>query len=608
MKRFAFLTVIFLLIPASMVSAEDPNNLEKIVLTPSRLKTSLYESSRSMTVLEEEVLDESVYKAVPDAIGNMGGIDIRRRGPESVQSDINIRGANFEENSVLIDGVKINDPQTGHFTMDLPVSMMDIDRVEILKGPASSMYGPNSFGGAINIITKKPDNTKSILVNGEGGSFDYFRTGLSASLPMGMLKNLFSIEESRSSGYMSDTEFNIFSLAEKTSVDTALGIYNFLFGYTKKDFGADSFYSNLFNNEEEHTDTRFFKIDGEFNRDNLRVEPKLFLRRHWDKFILDQNRPGWQTNYHTTYNYGGEVNFILESSFLGTAYGFELSTNTIDSTSLQTHHRNMGGAYIEVSPHLFRELNLNIGFREDYFSDFGWEYSPSVSANYPLGHNMSMRGSIGRSYRAPTFTDLYYIDAANIGSPGLRPESCWSYESGIDYRINNFNGSATFFHRDSYNTIDWTRTSVNDPWRASNIGSTDTNGFELSLSAVPKNIDRSLGLIDNAFFGYTVLDTYAKHDYLSKYALDYLKQQISAGIQIDIIGFKNSWILNYKKRVGSSGALIADFKISKNIVKKDKVTFDIFLGISNIFDAEYSEQSGVPMPGRWIRSGGQLRF
>jgi len=105
-----------------------------------------------------------------------------------------------------------------------------------------------------------------------------------------------------------------------------------------------------------------------------------------------------------------------------------------------------------------------------------------------------------------------------------------------------------------------------------------------------------------------VLDTYAKHDYISKYALDYLKQQLSCGTVFTISGFRNSWVFNFKKRIGDSGYITVDTRLVKGIIKKGALQMDAFFEITNLFDADYSEQSNIPMPGRMIRSGGKLKF
>jgi len=579
------------LIPESR--CEDERSLGRLVVTPSRIASS--NSARSMTVLDDKVWGMSVYDSTPDMIGNIGGIDIRRRGPENVQADISIRGTTFEQNSVLIDGIRINDPQTGHYTMDLPVTPEDIDRVEILKGPGSSLYGPNAFGGVINIITKKPEG-KKIVFDAEGGSFDYSKVALSCTAPFGPIDNRFSIQKSRSTGYMPDTNFDIFSLTNSSSIKTFLGLYDFLFGYTKKDYGASNFYSNLYPHEAASTDTRFLNIGGLAEAGDLTVRPSLFLRRHWDKFRLDINRPGWQTNYSTVYSYGGGSTFNFAHDLADLSYGFEITRDTIDSTNMFVHERYSEGLYAEAAPKISPEFYINLALRADHFDGFGWEASPSVSASYRISEGLSLRGAAGRAYRIPTFTELYYIGAGNTGNPGLKPESCWTYEAGMDYSHKSFKAGLTYFYRDSYDTIDWIRYSSADPWLATNIGSTSTNGVEVSMA------------LDRFFFSYTCLDVYAKHSYISKYALDYLKQQMSAGLLFEFSGFKNSWVLNWKKRVGGQSAVIADMKVTKGIFDSKGVGLEAFLEISNLFDAEYTEVAGVEMPGRWIKSGARLKF
>ena len=595
MKRFlaVSMTFIFITCLTSESRCEDERSLGTLVVTPSRISSSNF--ARSITVLDKKVSDMSVYDATPDMIGNIGGVDIRRRGPENVQADVSIRGTTFEQNSVLIDGIRINDPQTGHYTMDLPLTPEDIDRVEIMKGPGSSLYGPNAFGGVINIITKKPDG-KKIVFDAEGGSFDYSKVALSATAPFGPVDNRFSIQKSRSTGYMSDTNFDIFSLVNSSSVKTFLGVYDFLFGYTKKDYGASDFYSNLYPNEAETTDTRFFNIAGLAEVGDLTVKPSLFLRRHWDKFRLDINRPGWQTNYSTVYSYGGGSTFNFTHDLANVAYGFEVTRDTINSTNMNVHERLSEGIYAEVEPKISPELYLNLGLRADHFDGFGWEASPSVSASYRINEDISLRVAIGRAYRIPTFTELYYIDKANVGNSDLKSESSWTYETGLDYSHEFFKAGFTYFHRNSYNTIDWIRYSPTASWQASNIGGTSTNGAEVSVS------------FDRFFFNYTCLDVYAKHSYTSKYALDYLKQQMSAGTFIEWDGFKNFWVLNWKKRVGGQSVVIADMKVTKNIFYNKGVKFDAFLEISNLFNTPYSEVQGVEMPGRWIKSGARLEF
>ncbi|MCX5667067.1 MAG: TonB-dependent receptor [Candidatus Omnitrophica bacterium] len=606
MRRIFLFTLLIAATFYNPAFSEESHQLEKIVVTPSRI-TSPFGTGRSVTTLNAGNMQSSAYDALQDIIGNLGGLDIRRRSHEGVQSDINIRGTTFEQNTLLIDGISMNDPQTGHYTMDLPLTSFDKEKVEILKGPASSLYGANSFGGVINVITKKPED-KKLIVSAAGGQSDYFSGGISLSHPLSALKNRFSIEWNRAISYIPDSEFDIINLSESSALSTDYGDYDFFFGYSNKKYGANTFYSNLYPREEESTDTRFFKLAGKAVSGSLRFEPKIYLRRHYDKFSLDKNRPGWQTNYSTNYTYGAGLGFIMEDPFMDVAYGFELSEDRIFSTNMQKHDRGKTGLYAEIMPHIFDLLYINAGIRQDTFSDFETEYSPSVNAKYALFDFLSARASIGRSFRMPTFTDLYYRDAGNIGNENLSSESSWTYEAGLNYRSELVNCSVGYFRRNSRDTIDWTRMSASNPWRVSNIGTIDANGAEASIEITPRKIESSFP-IDRFFLDYTAIDSYRKHDYLSKYALDYLKQQISAGIDYSLFGFKNSWVLNYKKRVGDTdSSVVVDTKLIKEIIKKENLAFEAFLEITNLFDEDYSEQSGIPMPGRWIKSGVRLEF
>ena len=607
MLRIVLVTALSLLPFLSSVFADESQRLDRIIVTPSRIQSAPGESGRSVTVLDPGMIQMSAYDAIQDVIGDIGGIDIRRRGPEGVQSDVNIRGATFEQNTVMIDGIKLNDPQTGHYTMDLPLTIFDTGRAEILKGPASSLYGANSFGGVINILTPPPEG-KKFIVDAIGGQRDYFSGGASLSYPIGPVKNRFSIDWSRARPYIPDTEFNIMNFSDSALINTDFGVYDFFFGDSIKDFGAGSFYSNLYPNEEELTDTRFFKAGGEIECGSLKIEPKVYLRRHYDKFELDKNTAGWQTNYHTNYTYGSNLDFVTENQFMDVAYGFELAEDRIFSTNLQKHDRERTGLYLEASPRIYDRLYLNAGIRQDTFSDFKMEYSPSANLKYAVFDFLDIRSSAGRSYRVPTFTDLYYTDAANIGNADLKAESSWTYEAGLDYKSGPVKGSVGYFMRDSSRTIDWTRVSTNDPWRASNIGSLETNGVESSIEITPQNIKKDFP-ISRLFVDYTGLDEFDKHDYFSKYALDYLKQHITGGIEYKLFGFTNYWVLNYKKRVGSANsAVVVDTKLTKDIIRKKNLVFEAFLEVTNLFDSDYSEQSDIPMPGRWLKSGVRLEF
>jgi len=603
MKKIAFIVFLSFAFPGACFPTDEEYQLERIVVTGSRLPANSLSQTRSVSIITSDHIKDSPYQALPDILSGLGGIDMRRRNQEGVQADISIRGTTFEQNQVLINGIKMGDPQTGHHTCDLPITRFDIGAIDILKGHGSSLYGPNAFGGVVNFITLRPQGD-AIEIDSSGGTYDFCQAGLSVSNSFGAVCNRFSFDSSRSSGYRAETEFRTLTITETVSSELAGNRYDLLFGYSTKDFGADSFYSELYQNEEEHTDTRLFTVSGMIEEKGLNVVPKLFLKRLRDKFVLDRNRPGWATNYHTTYLYGGELGFVFESDAASVAYGVELAQETVDSTNLQEHHRTRSGFYIEASPRIGDTIILQTGVRADRYSGFDWEYTPSISASYELIPQCRVRSSIGRAFRVPTFTDLYYNDPANQGNAALRPESSWSYEVGVDAFLRGVTFQATAFRREGRDIIDWVKFVSASPWQAQNIGSVDTNGVELSCDIDVASGGGVCKRVRRLVVGTALLDSDYQQGYLSKYSLDYLKAHVFSNIEVALpCDLKNIWTISFKKRKGDSGYLVIDTRISRVIVRKERLLLEGFIEATNLGDSEYSEIGSVPMPGRWIKSG-----
>ncbi|MCK5347567.1 MAG: TonB-dependent receptor, partial [Candidatus Heimdallarchaeota archaeon] len=345
---------------------------------------------------------------------------------------ISVRGAPFEQTLVLLNGVRMNDPQTGHFTMDIPLTRLDVDRLDIVYGPSSAYYGSSGIGGTINILAKPPLEKPGVDIEFEGGQYDYFSGAISINAPVSVLKNKISFEASRSGGYRAETEFDKIIMNANSNLTFENGYIDFMFGYLRKDFGADSFYSQFYDNEEEHTDTRFFKLDASYRIDGIIFKPTIYYRRHWDKFILDRNRPDWYKNFHKNYLYGGEFEVIMKNPLGDLSYGMDLAREEIKSTSLGDHSRDRLAIFFENRTD-FEKWFLDTSARIDYYSSFGWQFNPNLGIGIFINPEFKLRASAARSFRAPTFTDLYYVSPANVGNPDLTPEKAWSFDLGVDY-------------------------------------------------------------------------------------------------------------------------------------------------------------------------------
>lgn len=528
-------------------------------------------------------------------------VDRRTRGAKGVQEDISMRAATFEEALVLLDGVRMNDPQTGHFTMDIPVTNFDIARQDIVYGPSSGYYGSSGMGGTLNIERAPLSDKVKFRSQVEAGGYDYYSTGVSLDAPVGEIKNRFSFEGSRSSGYMAETEFDRLAMTANTQVPFDSGYIDFMYGELIKNFGADSFYSDIYKNEEEHTDTRLFKLDMGYAGLGVFIRPILYFRRHWDKFILDRNREDFSKNFHKNYVYGGELSAEMDTPFGSIAYGFDMEGEEIDSTSLMKHKRSRSAVFLENRLDLKKWL-FEAGLRFDRYSSFGWEFNPDIGAAYFINDKFKLRASAGRAFRAPSFTELYYETPANAGNPELKPEHSMSFDAGCDYKEKYFDAQFTYFIRWSDDVIDWTRTSSSTVWQAENIGEFDVFGFESALKYYPKDVPGCRNL-RNVYIKYGYTEAFEARNVVSKYVLNYLMHNLTAGIEYETIyGFVHRIGFSLKKRVGDEIYALVDTSLSKEITA-GKARCVFYVDAENLFNTDYSEVGGVRQPGIWVVSG-----
>ncbi|MFH1855709.1 MAG: TonB-dependent receptor [Candidatus Omnitrophota bacterium] len=605
------IVLLMILFAASVKSAAEENiepiQLEKIVVTSQKKPVKSRELTRCVAVMDSGQIAALPVTSPAEALGYLEGVDVKRRGPCGVQSDISIRGSSFEQVLILIDGVRMNDPQTAHHNMDLPIPMDSIERIEVLRGGGSCVYGAGAFGGVVNIITKTPKK-EGIKVGLSGGEHDLFSQSFTAAKFFKDSANMLSYERKESSGYRPDTDFENQTVYFKSVLNEDSFPVEFKAGYAKKDFGAADFYSNLYPHEEEHTDTRFFNLKTEVNKEPFKITPLVFYRRHGDKFILDRNRPWWQVNFHTTYVYGGEIQAETTLFDDPLMFGIDGREEKITSTNLGNHARYNTALFFMYDKKIKDKGVLNVGLREDYFQGWGWQTAPSFSGNYFLRDDLKARAAVNSLYRIPSYTELFYNTSANKGNENLVPEKGWSCEAGCDYNKDNFDLSTTVFFRDEKNAIDWARNTTLDVWQAENVNRLKTQGVEIDMVLKPLYLKEKF-LTDAVVCGYSYI--YASYSALApftKYAPAYLKHCAYTGVDLSLpFGIKQTLRLNYKERATQRHYFLLDSKISKTI---EKGSFDIefFINGTNLFNTSYSDITDVVMPGRWVEAGLSLRL
>lgn len=607
-SRPIFFIVLIVALTAGPSSAgPDETVLPPIIITPSRIPEDT--PLRGVSCIKSGEFGRAMGSCVTDIVNELPFIDVRERGAKGVQADINIRGATFEESAVLINGVRVNDPQTGHHNMDIPFTLMDLENIELVRGGASALYGPDAFGGVLNFVTKVPAE-REINTAFSFGQHGYLREAVSITQPVKNFKNRISFERSDSSGYRGgDTNFDITTFSFDSLLDVDDAEIEMIGGYSYKDFGASTFYSSRYPKEHESTDTRLGIIRAKFNGDAVTVEPKLYYRRHWDRFILDNDRPFWSRNTHKTYTLGADIQTTVVTNLGTIIFGTELSQDKIDSTNIDKHKRDREGLFLGYNHTFPLGFLVSGNIRADRFSRFGWELSPQAGLGYGINDKIILRGSVNRAYRIPSFTDLYYLDAANIGDRGLKPESAWSYEAGMDYKDRFAAVSTTVFNRNAKGVIDWARDSNNEPWQAVNTGKIDTFGVENLVEIKPGEIFKGVS-IEKISAGYDFINSY-KHGgaaLFSKYALDYMRHNVSLGVTGKFpFGVEDTFKFSYKRRIGRRGYFLLENKVRK---KTRIAGFDAELYIegTNLLNTSYEEIAGVPAPGIWIICGGAVNF
>ena len=458
---FFFLGFISLALPAQ----EEQKTEEEVLVIGTRIPVDKIKVSRTVTIITREMIAEAPVRTVSELLQNILGVDVRQRSPFGVQGDLSIRGSKFTQVQILIDGIKVHDPQTAHHNLDLPLSLADIERIEVLNGQGSTAYGENAIGGVVNIITRTPADTN---LSGEflAGQHRTTAGNLAFSFPLQAFGQSFSLDFQESDGFVKNRDFFTLNLTSLSSLELPAGRLKFVAGHNRKTFGALGFYSPL--PSREWTRTTFAGLSAEWNGTTI----KASFRQHDDRFMLDVDRPDYYQSEHTGKSFGleGFRRFRLHPGGR-MAVGAEIRSDGITSLTLGDHRTRKIGIFTEYNLNDVSGFFLNSGLRADLFSPFGGEISPSLAMGYVFSPLSKIRFSAGRAFRIPTFTELYYDSPSNRGNPNLKPEGSLAVEAGFDtYPVGNMRWETTFFFRRDTELIDWIRFENTVLWAAENIG------------------------------------------------------------------------------------------------------------------------------------------
>lgn len=582
-KPLSLCVFIFLIVFQTPLTAQE-TVLDEVIVSSPRIELSMGQQSRSVTTITAEEIAESGANTLIDVLSDVAGIELRSRGAQDVQSDIYIRGGGFDQVLLLIDGIKVDNPQTGHHTLNaiLPIEM--IERVEILKGAAGRVYGQNAFSGAINIVTKTP-STEDLKVTLSGGSFDYQKAALFATDQRESSSHTLYAETISSDGYRYNTDYYNQNYLWKSSWKTDQEPIELLASFNNRRFGANGFYASpTFTDQFEATQSSLLGLTTSING-NWHIKPKLYWKRGQDEFILFKNDPSIYRNMHITNKLGAEVNATKKHALGTTGIGFELAHVSIRSNNLGEHARTLAHGYLE---HRFvsNRWDVTPGFSVSHYTDQDTFFYPGIDIGFQINGDSRLFFNSGYTYRIPTYTDLYYNDPTTLGNESLLPEKALSTELGFRHRQNNWKLSISLFQREAKNYIDYVVLAGEERWQATNIDQILSQGGELDVVLNSNSHKFSVG------YAYLKDDVDGVSSALSRYAINSRKHHLSTRWTLRWNSLITSSI-SYRYAEQDSGyhynVVDANMAVVKGRVK-------LSLSAHNILNADYTEQNLVPMP------------
>lgn len=619
------------------ISAQQTDvEMENVIITANQTVQQQKESGRNIISVKGEILSALPVHSIDELLRYLPGIEVQQRGPQGSQSDISIRGGTFQQVLVIIDGVKLNDPLTGHFSTYIPINPSEIERIEILKGAASAIYGSEAVGGVIHIITKtfnaNKTNSKNLvkgrIVAGEYGLLNAdanFRwVEKRSTISGGVITNNADGQPLRgTNGFFHLTTANI-AWSQKLKKDWTI---SFRTAADFRKFNAQNFYTTF------ASDTSNEKVNSWWNHLNLvkktnkgllnfDVAYKKLRDQYWFRpsSVPNDNK----TNLFTTQLYYSSA-FNSKHSY---TTGVQLHRKQITSNDRGNHTLWHGAAYTIFHHKLKHDFYLNESLRLDWDESYGAVLIPQINAAWSPSR-LTLRTSIGKSIRDADFTERYnnynkaLVTSGRIGNPNLVAEDSWNVEVGADYNLSsNFKISGTIFYRNHNNLIDWANTAYLNMPRKTNLSPTGSYALAKNIKEV-KTSGAELDIMYNKTFsersnlfstvGFTWLNSENKDNIPSLYISSHAKYLVNFSSSYTVNSFLFSVTGLYKKRDEQKSTAINAYLTPSYFILNAKIGYQLpkkigrlFVQADNLFDKQYSDLLGSKMPGRWLSGGFEI--
>ena len=627
----------------SMMTASE-RMLDEVCVTGSRAPLTKSQAARMVTVLDRADIAQAPVQSVNDLLKYAVGVDVRQRGPIGAQTDISIRGGTSDQIILLLNGINICDPQTGHNAMDLPVDLNDIVRIEVLEGPAGRIYGTSSLVGAINIVTRSQDSEDSsqyMTLHAEGGSYGYFNLGGRYSTDSRLqttnsFKSSLSANYSRSDGYSRskagglNTDFSGSKVFYQGQYDDEAFHLNWHCGLADKGWGSSTFYASpkwQADDQYEHTTKLYSALQAETKQGLFHISGNIYWNQNRDRYEGYRGQPEkMKYNYNRTDVYGVSVSNYFDWVAGRTAFGAELRNEDLVSGNLgeplsQTHHirgtdrdytlgvnrTNISG-YLEHNLLLSR-LTVSAGLVavKNTWSNMNMTLYPGIDISYRPHPAWKLHASYNTSLRMPSFTEMYYKLQGYSADPHLKPEEMRALEAGLTYHSSLFTYHFTLWKHNGRNMIDWimdTSKGQDAVWQSVNHTKINSLGFETGV-----NVQFSMFNVQ-CHYSYIHQDKKQETNIVSQYALEYLRHKLVAHARLQLMKpLSLSLNFRWQDRVGSYtdfDGTVCDYQpyaLFDSRLTWQQPKWKVYLEANNLFDTHYHDYGLVTQPGRWIIAG-----
>lgn len=619
-------------------AVQDELDMAEVTVSGTLAPLTQLQSARIVSVLSRQDIEQAGAQCVNDLLKLASGVDVRQRGGFGVQTDISIDGGTYEQITILLNGVNISNPHTGHLAFDLPVSISDIERIEVLQGAASRVYGGQAFGGAINIVTRR-DDKDSYEAGAEAGSWGTVQADGRASFIRRNIRSVVSGGGGRSDGGTFNDAWKMGKLYYNGGFDHSKFSLDWQFGLSRKDYGANTFYSGSSIDQWEQNERYLVSIAAE-TKGIVHLHPEVYWNRTYDNYQWHKGTPN---NSHQADVYGLRLSGWTQWKLGKTAFGAELRNEGILSSKLghamdtinftwahgaekqYTHrdNRTLASFNLEhnvvldrwtISAGVVANMTTSVSSRMRFYPGVDISYRPATGTKLFLSYN--------KGFRLPSFTDLFYDSPDITGNDQLRPEENRSLSLGARYQWKGISLMARGFYNRGHNMIDYVKPKFGDKARADNFD-LDAVGAQAEISLNFTQLTKQDIYLKNFTVGYTYLhqDRDGKYAlFTSLYADDYLRHKLTASLHHKIYDrLSATWAVRYQQRMGS-------YQVYDGLKATDQLCgytpyatldlklqwtdshYEIYVKGTNLTDRRYCDLGNIPQPGVCVMGGARVKF